>query len=269
MKSWKTPKIWPLSVVSRHSMWWGDTYLWNFTQNSYGWFGASEISRHVSRALLSNPPVWYCFNCLHSDCVKLLRFHPSYKRSVSEVHNCWMHHFHNFANLFCPFSRSLCTKTRELVEMRWPEEPLYLPVDCYGCLYDGSLVLFSDSHLQTSQMCGLLMTPGERLSTMSLMTFLPEQRVWNQDTDSLCHITRSWWVWDPLAYHWAGEDSKSSRMLTLSLVRTQMTSLTTRHRTSSPDAFHADMCRATVHGHLTKLCEVHSASCVECKLDQK
>jgi len=166
MKSWKTPKIWPLSVVSRHSMWWGDTYLWNFTQNSYGWFGAFEISRHVSQALLSNPPVWYCFNCLHSDCVKLFRFHPSNKRSVSKVHNCSMHHFHKFANLFCPFFQSLCTKTRQPVEMHWHKEPLYLPVDCYGCLYDGSLVLSSDSHLQTSQMCGLLMMPGERLNML-------------------------------------------------------------------------------------------------------
>jgi len=191
------------------------------TQNSYGWFGAFEISRHVSRALLSNPPVWYCFNCLHSDCVKLLRFHPSNKTSVSKVHNCSMHHFHKFANLFCAFFRSLCTKTRQPVETRWPEEPLYLPVDCYGCLYDGSLVLSSDSHLQTSQMCGLLTTSGERLNTISLMTFFPEQRVWSlcdQDNDSLCHIAHSWWDWDHSAYFWAGEDHKSSRMLTLSLV---------------------------------------------------
>jgi len=116
-----------------------------------------------------------------------------------------------------------------------------------------------------TQMCGLLTTPGERLDTMSLMTFLPEQRVWNlcnQDTDSLCHITHSWWVWDPSAYHWAGENSKSSRMLTLSLVRTQMTFLMTCHRTSSPDAFYADICRVTVHGQPTKICKVHLTSCV-------
>ena len=109
------------------------------TQNSYGWIGAFEISRHVSWALLSNLPVWYCFNCLHLECVKLYRFHSSNKRPVFKVHNCLMHYFHKFANLFCLFFRSLCTKTRELVEMRWPEEPLYLPVDRYGCPYDGSL----------------------------------------------------------------------------------------------------------------------------------
>ena len=122
-----------------------------------------------------------------------------------------------------------------------------------------------------TQMCGLLMTSGERLNTMSLMTFLPEQRVWNpynQDTDNLCPITRSWWVWDPSAYHWAGEDSKSSRMLTLSLVRTQMTSLMTSHWTSSDDVFCTDICQV-IHRHPTKIHKVHSTSHIECRLDQK
>jgi len=101
-----------------------------------------------------------------------------------------------FANLFFPFSRSLCTKTRQLVDMRWPEEPLY---DRYGCLYDGSLVLSSIQSFANlggviTQMCGLLTTSGERLNTISLMTFFPEQRVWNhcdQDPDSLYHFTHS------------------------------------------------------------------------------
>ena len=34
------------------------------------------------------------------------------RKSLSPC-NCSMHHFHKFANLFCPFFRSLCTKTRQ------------------------------------------------------------------------------------------------------------------------------------------------------------